>query len=321
MKPELSIIIATLGFDSLFKTLDSIFDNKGKHNIEIIVIGKVKNKKLKNYQKLIRYYPVHFKKGDLSEKRNLGFKKARADILVFIDDDVIIPERWIDVGLKHFNRDSTGIISGPGIVPKRAPFLVKLFGHTFSSLGAGPMRKRYVQGKKLERDFDGDKIIGCNMMIRKGVYKSVGGFNPKLIPGEELDFTFRAIERGWRVYMDPKFYLIHYARSNFKNFFKQIFRYGATKLKTPQPVKFISMIPIFAIFFMLSLIVLTLISHLFASLSILFLMFYFFVVLTCAIESILRTKELKDIFLIITIPLMHLAYGSGEIYSLVGGRN
>ena len=108
MKPELSIVIPTLGFVSIDNTISSILKNKGIHKIEIIIIGKLHPSIKANYKKFIRHYPVKFKKGDLSKKRNLGFKKAKANIVTFIDDDVIIPKGWISRGLKHFKNKNIG---------------------------------------------------------------------------------------------------------------------------------------------------------------------------------------------------------------------
>ncbi len=160
MKPKLSIIIATLGFDSLYNTLDSIIKNKGKHDIEVIVIGNLKDKRIGKYKKLIRHIPASFEKGDLSMKRNLGFKEAKAEIVAFIDDDVTINKNWIENGLRHFKDKKVGIVSGPGTAPEKAGFLSKLLGNTLASLGAGPIRNRYKKGKKLETDLCGDTIIG-----------------------------------------------------------------------------------------------------------------------------------------------------------------
>lgn len=322
MKPALSIIIATLGFESLKMTLDSVIENKGKHDIEILVIGNVSAEIMNNYKKIkfIRHFPCKFEHGDLSNKRNLGFENAKADIVTFIDDDVTITKDWIDNGLKHFKDEKVGIVSGPGVTPEKANFFIELFGLTMSSIGAGPIRKRYKPGKKLERDFVGDKIIGCDMFIRKSVYKKIGGFNPEIIPAEEIDFAARAIKADYIVYMDPEVYVVHYARSNIKKFFRQIFRFGRSKINTirrrvinPSIMFFI---PVFTLIIVPLMLLLGIYSNQILLLDGLFFVLYFIFVLIAAFISLISSLKLKSLLLILTIPLMHLAYAVGEFCEL-----
>jgi GT2 family glycosyltransferase len=322
MKPELSIIIATLGFDSLKFTLNSILENKKKHDIEILVIGYVKDEIMNEYTKykFIKHFPCKFEHGDLSNKRNLGFEKSKSDIVAFIDDDVEITKEWIENGLKHFKDGKIGIVSGPGIPPKKAGFFIELFGTTMASIGAGPMRKRYIISKKIERDFVGDKIIGCNMFIRKSVFEKIGGFNPDIIPAEEIDFAARAIKSSYEVYMDPESYLIHFARSNPKKFFRQIFRFGRSKINTMRrktiDFNIIFLIPVFALIFFLGLIIESFFSLIVLNLTLFFLGIYFIFILLSSIISLIATKRLVSLFLILTIPLMHFAYAVGEFCEL-----
>ena len=231
---DLSIIIPTLGYESLHKTIDSIMKFKKNHNIEILVLGKLKpemrNRLEKN--KLIRFFSVNFEKGDLSHKRNLGMKESRAEIVAHIDDDVVLTPNWFEEGLKFFKDKKIGIVSGPGRIPRKgASFLTQLFGNTLASFGVGRnVRKRYSGEGRSALDWEGDKIIGCNMMMRKGLFEKVGGFDPQIIPGEEIDFAKRTIIKGYKVYYEPKFFLVHYARSNPIKFAKQIFRFGKARV-------------------------------------------------------------------------------------------
>lgn len=325
MKPKLSIIIATLGFSSLYNTIDSVIKNKGQTKIEIIVIGKLKDNKINGYKKFkfIRHFPVQFESGDLSRKRNLGIEKSNADIVAFIDDDVVVTKNWIDNGLRKFKDKNVGIVSGPGLVPKKAGFLTRLFGNTLSSLGAFPIRNRYRKGKKIEKDCCGDKIIGCNMFIRKKAYQKIGGFNPEIIPAEEIDFASRAIKNGFKVYMNPKVSVFHFARSNFRTFFKQIFRFGKSKIISikigSQPAKFIYFLPALAVLLPPIFVLSSFLSYLVLDAALLLLVIYFLFVIIASVCSIAETKNPGSILLILTIPIMHFAYGLGEVYELFWG--
>jgi len=322
MKPDLSIIIATLGFDSLNGTLKSIINNKNNSNIEVLIIGNVKEELIGEYKKLkfIKHLPCSFEKGDLSKKRNLGFEKAKADVVAYIDDDVNITRDWIKNGLRHFNNPKVGMVSGPGIMPKKADFSIELFGTTMSSLGSGPIRNRYSGGKKLEIDNHGDKIIGCNMFIRRKVYSEIGGFNPEIIPAEEIDFAARIIKKGYKIYIDPQVYLIHFARSDIKRFFRQIFRFGRSKINTIRrrttPLKMIYLLPLVTLIFFPILLIFSLFSSFLLRISISLLLLYLIFDIIAVFDSLVRTHRLISILLIFTIPLTHLAYSLGEVCEL-----
>jgi len=324
MKLDLSIIIATLGFDSLDSTLKSVIEYKNGYDIEVLVIGNVKKEIMERYKKIkfIRYIPCSFEYGDLSKKRNIGFENSRGEIVAFIDDDVNITSSWITNGLKHFKDPRVGIVSGPGITPKKTNFFIELFGTSMSSMGAGPVRNRYKIGKELEVDEHGDKIIGCNMFIRKRVYSEMGGFDPNIIPAEEIDFASRAIKKGYKVYMDPQAYVAHFARSNFKKFFRQIFRFGKSKINTIKrriiPLKLIYLLPIITILLFPAFVIISFFSRILFEILIAGLILYFCFIFIASIASLINTKRAISILLIFTIPLMHLAYGLGEFCEIFG---
>jgi GT2 family glycosyltransferase len=320
---KLSIVIATLGFESLKFTIDSILKNKGDQDIEILVIGDVEEKLIKRYKKIksIRHIPIKFEKWDLSLKRNLGFKEAKAEIVAFIDDDTKVPKGWIKKGMSHFKDKKVGIVSGPGVVPEDASFSMKLFGNTLASLGALPIRNRYKKSKGIERDIQGDKIIGCNMFIRKEVFKKIGGFKEELKYAEENDYAIRTVKAGYKAYRDNELYLFHYARSDFKKFFLQIFRFGAAKITSVdrriEPFKPVYLAPLlaliyFPVFLVASFFSIYVLEFLLASLG-LYLLFD----LIAALEAAIRTKDSSNILLLVTIPYMHIAYGSGEFFGFL----
>lgn len=325
-KLDLSIVISTLGFESLYKTVESVVEHRGKYNIEILIIGKLGKEMEEKFKKnkLIKLFSVQFDKGDLSCKRNFGMEKARSEIVAHIDDDVAIGSDWFEKGLRHFKDSKVGLVSGPGLVPqKEVGFLTKMLGNTMASLGAGPVRKRYVSKGKLESDECGDKIIGCNMLIRKRVFEEIRGFDTEIIPAEENDFANRAIKKGWKVLMDPEFNLIHYARSSIRKFIKQIFRFGKAKINSmrrgAQPVKSQYFLPLLAVLGFPILVILSFMNSWIAELFFVFVMLYFYFVLFCSLVSIFENKKFSNIFLLLTIPLLHFSYGLGELYEAVIG--
>lgn len=317
--PDLTIVIATLGFDSIDETIGSILRYKKNAKIEIIVIGKVKEDILRKYKKLnfFRYIFASFPKGDLSQKKNLGFREANSEIVAFIDDDTVISPGWIEKGISHFKDKKVGVVSGPGVVPEKGDFLIKLFGNTLASLGGGPIRNRYKRSEKIEEDTTGEKSIGCNMTVRKDIYKKTKGFRTNVLCSEDFDLTARAISAGYKAYYDPEFYLYHYARSDFRKFFRQMSRYGNSKVhmikKGSEPFKIVYLFPLISILMLPLLLVFSLFNEAAKTLFIILIGGYFLFLLIASVEAILRTGKIYALLLIFTIPFMHFAYGFGEL--------
>jgi len=316
-----TIVICTLGFNSLFKTLESIYENTFTigRNIEVLVIGNANKKKINHYKKImfLKYIPVHYELGDLSKKRNLGLEHAESDVVAFIDDDVEIPEGWLEKGIKHFEDTKVGIVSGPGVIPPNTSFSSKVFGNTLASLGALPIRKRYIKSGKLERDYEGTKVIGCNFWVRKSLYPEIK-FDPDMIPAEEIKFASETIKKGWKVYRDPNLFLYHYARSSLWKFCKQIFRFGMSKTQSIKKgvVKpsFVYLLPPMCLVLLPILFIFSIWSETSRYFLISAIFLYFLGVVITVAVSFYETKDLSSILLIFTIPIMHICYGLGEIY-------
>lgn len=324
MKPSLTIAIATLGRESLFMTLDSIIKNKGKNNIEILIIGDLSsNSRIEPYLKspYIRLINKNFPSGDLSRKRNIALNKARADIVAFCDDDVKITPFWIKEGLDSFKKNKDiRIVSGPGINPEEGSFINKLLGDTMSSIAAGIPSSRYNLGGKEFFDTKGDKIIGCNFFVLKKIAKNIGFFNPDMIPGEEIDFATRALRKNYKILINPKMFLFHFARPTIKKFVVQNFRFGYSRVRMIK--KGIQnnpayLIPLAGFLVLILLAILSIFSS-----SVLYALgfyigIYIFFLLFASVLAVIKNKRLLSFLVFFTIPVMHLSYTIGELKEIL----
>ncbi len=133
--------------------------------------------------------------------RNAGVRAAEGDPIVFVDDDVIAPPKWLMA------------ISGGAL---RHPE-VGCFG--------GPVRLQF-EGKPLRlcsRDHSGeteldfgdserivDIVVGANMAIRRAAVEKVGLFNEALSGyGDESEWQFRLREAGGRIVYIPDAWVWH----------------------------------------------------------------------------------------------------------------
>ena len=166
----------------------------------------------------------------LSNARNAGVKKAKGEIIAFIDDDAIASEKWLEKLAQNY--DDPYVVGVGGLIEpiweRNRPWwfpeeLDWIFGCTYKG---HPKCKTYVRNP-----------IGCNMSFRKDIFDEVGYFRTnigrtgkKLISGEETEFSVRVLEKcsSSRVIYDPSAIVYHRVprgRANLKYLMKRSF-YG-----------------------------------------------------------------------------------------------
>ncbi len=192
-------------------------------NFELIIIPD-RHGGLVRFPSFVRIFPSWPKIGP-AFKKDLGVKKAKGEIVVFLDDDAYPEKDWLEKAIPYFKRDEVTAVCGPGATPANDPVLAKVSGWMWSSLlgsgGAGTYR--CWPGKKREVD----DYPAFNLFVRKKDFESVGGFDSKFWPGEDTKLCHDLVYKlGKKIIYDPKILVYHHRRKIFKPHLKQIGRYG-----------------------------------------------------------------------------------------------
>ena len=95
--------------------------------------------------------------------RNLGIKKARGEIIIFVDSDIFTPPNFITEHVKFHQKFGDIVVSGPTV---RTDNLDNVFDD---------IDRRKV--KKLLFDFSGPSFITSNLSVRRKFLISAGGFD------------------------------------------------------------------------------------------------------------------------------------------------
>jgi cellulose synthase/poly-beta-1,6-N-acetylglucosamine synthase-like glycosyltransferase len=320
--PRMSVVIPTLGRPILIKTLESLSRSEGFESMEIVVAGRVLeksvldalNKMTERFPSII-HLPVSFTSGDSSEKKNAGFRASHADIVAFLDDDVVVAKDWPLRMLETFNDPTVGLVSGPSLVPEDISPLAHLAGVALASKAAGYVSGRYLQGHPEPRRITWSRIIGCNMAYRRRVLEEIGAFDPTFWPGEEMIASFRAMKNGHVLMFNPQAYVYHYPRESLSRFWKQIHGYGATRIRLLRGGCDFEPTTLVPGVWVLSLLVLgvgALFSKIFLWLLMLDLVLYFFADLWITLSKFRETRRRIDLLLIFLVPVLHLSYGIAE---------
>lgn len=317
--PKLSVVIPTLGRSTLLPTLESLLSTAGLESVEIIVAGKISDptvsqafKKMKEAHAFIRHLEVAFEKGDSSEKKNAGWRAAKADLVAFLDDDVVVAPDWPVQMQSAFDDPETALVSGPGLVPPDIPLFPRLAGLALSSPAAGYVAWRYRHQSDPLIPINWSKIIGCNMAYRRSVLEAIGGFDAAFWPGEEMIAAFITEQKGYRLMFCSSAWVYHYPRQSILRFIKQIYGYGATRIRlirggvqfeatTLVPALWVGTLIVGAIASLFNPWFLLLLGGAWAA--------HFLVTLVITAMMVRESGQWKDVGLIGVIPMMHLSYG------------
>jgi len=288
----------------------------------VIAVAPYRNAEVLKSLKNLNYdkdkYEVILKKGsNPSKNRNYGIKKARGEIIAFIDDDAMVHKDLLKNAEEFFKKYDIDIVGGPQLTPKNDKFFAKLFGSAIETFWCSyKMANRYKTGK-LNLDADELSLTSANLFVKKSVFKKIKGFNVRLWPGEDPEFFSRAKKAGFNIAYSPDLVVYHRRRSDLFGFLKQHYNYGKVRLKkewiNKEKVNFVFIIPAIFALYIIALPFLLLISK----------DFFFPIklhIITDIIVSLyvaVRKNLLYFPFLPIVFFLVHFSYGLGMLVSLL----
>ena len=159
-----------------------------------------------------------------AEKRNIGIKAAKGEIVAFIDDDAYPDAHWIEYAVRYFGDETVGAVGGPGVTPPNDPFLARIGGRVYDNLlVSGNYRYRYKAGG-VRRDVD--DYPSCNLFVGKSLLDSFGGYRTDFWPGEDTLLCKDIVDSGKRIVYDPWVVVCHHRRALFGPHLRQLGRYA-----------------------------------------------------------------------------------------------
>lgn len=247
--------------------------------------------------------------------RNFGMQEAKGEYFIFVDSDCMFPPEWlaeVDKYLAHHNVDAFG---GPDAAHDSFSPLIKAINYSMTSfLGTGGTRgsKKHV-GKFYPRSF--------NMGISRAVYEKIGGMN-KLRHGQDMDYSARIYQAGFKVGLIPDAFVYHKRRTSLKKFFKQIFNWGVARInlgtKHSELLKPVHFLPTMILLSYLLLAALSGLNPFFRALFKLAVGGHLLVSLIAFFQAFSRYKQIKvAFFAVCTLNIQVFAYGAGLFYAVL----
>lgn len=200
---DVSIIICTRNRASdLSKTLHSIGKTKLPTTLDVELMV-VDNGSTDHTQEVIsRDRPEGWTvrtcvetRGGLSHARNCAVRNSRGNILLFTDDDVRVPELWIDPITQPIRSGEADAVAGGVSI---APYLRRSW--------MSPRSRSVLADTCLLNPDHPKYMVGANMAIARRVFERVPSFDPELGAGaeslgfgEEYLFSCQARQAGFTI--------------------------------------------------------------------------------------------------------------------------
>lgn len=144
---------------------------------------------------------------NLSLARNRGCAESNGAIIFMLDDDVRVERDWLAGMLEVYRGHPADLVAGR-VTPWWAAGAVRpaWFRTKFER-----MLSLCDHGDRIEELFRPGDALGANYSFRREVFDAIGGFRnglgrtrTRLIGGEEIDFTRRALAQGARLFYAPR---------------------------------------------------------------------------------------------------------------------
>lgn len=246
--------------------------------------------------------------------RNHGMSVARGDYFIFVDSDCILPSDYLTKVDEALKKDNFEAFGGPDTYhPSFSPLLKAINYAMTSFLGtAGTRGSKKSLAKYYPRSF--------NMGFHRKVFAKIGGFSA-LRHGQDMDFSARIYEAGFKVGLISDAFVYHKRRTSLKKYFKQIFNWGVTRINLSilhqGMLKPIHMIPTLLVLSGLSITILVIANIISSHLMIIGLIGVSLICLIAFFQSLTTYKSIKvGILSMITILTQIVAYGLGVISGL-----
>jgi GT2 family glycosyltransferase len=205
------------------QTIDSLLQlDFVSTEFEILLVDNCSNSENQQHlQKLQSLHPnqiryVREPKLGLSNARNCGIDHARGEILLFLDDDAVVPSYWLANMVRYFDQNTQVYALGSKVIAKfttPAPdWIDQRLGMYISN---------FDRGDRPEKLFYNEYPRGTNMAFRRIAFQKCGKFldcfgrkGKSLMSYEEIEICYRLEQIGCDVAYIPDAEVYHLIRGD-----------------------------------------------------------------------------------------------------------
>jgi len=212
MKPEITLIITNWNGSKLLReclptVLEAVrFDHH--HFYEVMVIDDCSTDN--SLEILAKEFPeIRVEKTPqnlgFQEANNYAVKLARSKIVMPMNNDIKLEPKALYYLAKHFDNKDTFAVSGKIFAFDQTTFL---YGNR-----GGYFQKGHFHLYEKPPEDESQTLFACGgaFMVNRQKYLDLGGFDSMYHPlyYEEIDLSYRALKRGWKVHYEPQSIAYH----------------------------------------------------------------------------------------------------------------
>ncbi|SDY92693.1 Glycosyl transferase family 2 [Micromonospora pattaloongensis] len=246
--PFVSVIVPTCGNTRLLgRALDSLAGQDHPH-YETVVVDNAP--RIASTARLVAERRAHHPRlrytaeprAGVSHARNRGLAEARGEIVAFADDDVTVDRRWLSKLVAGFTDADVVAVTGQ-VLARELETPAQIWLEQYGGFGKGCRRRRFdrhgydtvVAGtvervpatrRSLYPYLPGAYGSGANMAFRTDALRRLGGFDPLLRTGEDIDVLLRVVLGGRALVYEPAAIVWHTHRREVRALRRSMYHYG-----------------------------------------------------------------------------------------------
>ena len=174
------------------------------------------------------------------ESRNYGAERANGTYVIILDSDVVLPPTYLQAVEDELTQQPCEAFGGPDAAHPDFTPVQKAISYSMTSF----FTTGGIRGGKAKLDKFYPRSY--NMGIRHDIYLELGGFT-KMRFGEDIDFSYRIVEAGYKPRLFPEAWVWHKRRTDFTKFFRQVYNSGIARInlekRHPGTLKLVHLLP------------------------------------------------------------------------------
>jgi glycosyltransferase involved in cell wall biosynthesis len=194
MDPAMTVVVPTRGRAAYLEvTLDSLRRQRTRTAHELLVVDDGATDATPEVaQRFGARLVRHGEQRSLNAARNSGIRAAAADLIAFVDDDVLVPPGWVDAVVEGAARHPDAEAFGGPIRARfegRVPRGCGREDPPITTLDLGPS------------DVEAEMVWGANFAVRRSAVERIGDFDETLDRGhgDEEEWLMRLRAAGGRI--------------------------------------------------------------------------------------------------------------------------
>ncbi|MDD5693090.1 MAG: glycosyltransferase family 2 protein [Patescibacteria group bacterium] len=194
--------LATLSKNTPKKHLDDVIvvDNDSSDETPTFLKGQ------EGINPILNKENVGFSKGN-----NIGAKKAKGNLLIFLNNDTEVQENWLEPIIKIFDHDEK-----VGAVGVKLLFPEGLVQHAGVVLSEDHIPRNLYRGEEAVKSYVNKQrefkaVTAACIAVKKEVFEQIGGFDEEYLNGlEDVDLCLRIKKNGYKIFYTPESTVIHH---------------------------------------------------------------------------------------------------------------